>query len=189
MPPKVRVNKQDIIDAALKLVRENGEEALNARALAVALNCSTQPIFSNFAGMDELKAELLREAYRIYENYGQKEIKKNIYPEYKAIGMAYIRFAKERKELFKLLFMRNRSKSEQNNGFAEIEHVIKLIQKSNKMTREAAEKFHLEHWIYVHGIAVMYATDYLELDIDTVSSIMSDVHHGLVLQHTKEGKK
>ena len=31
------------------------------------------------------------------------------YPPYKASGMAYIRFAKEEKELFKLLFMRDRS--------------------------------------------------------------------------------
>ena len=42
MPPKVKITKQDIIDTALALIREGGESALNARAIAAALNCSTQ---------------------------------------------------------------------------------------------------------------------------------------------------
>ena len=49
MPPKVKVSKEDINTAAVEMVRESGAEALNARALAAKLGCSTQPIFSNFS--------------------------------------------------------------------------------------------------------------------------------------------
>ena len=54
MPPKVKITKEDIIRTAVDLVRQRGIDAINARAIATALSCSTQPIFSNFATMDEL---------------------------------------------------------------------------------------------------------------------------------------
>ena len=55
MPPKVKITKEDIIKTAIELVRREGTGALNARAIAAALSCSTQPIFSNFETMDELQ--------------------------------------------------------------------------------------------------------------------------------------
>ena len=55
MPPAIRYDRQQILEAALALVREEGAEALNARAVAKRLGCSTQPIFRAFANMDELK--------------------------------------------------------------------------------------------------------------------------------------
>ena len=41
MPPKVKITKEEIIEAALRIVRESGDEALNARNVAAALGCST----------------------------------------------------------------------------------------------------------------------------------------------------
>ena len=55
MPPKVRISKKDIVTAAVALVRKDGVQAINARNIASALNCSTQPVFSNFATMDDLR--------------------------------------------------------------------------------------------------------------------------------------
>ena len=37
MPPKIRVTKDDIVNAAVELVRQGGAEAINARAIAVRL--------------------------------------------------------------------------------------------------------------------------------------------------------
>ena len=55
MAPKIKITKNDIISTAIAIVREKGSEALNARAVASSLECSTQPIFSNFKDMKELK--------------------------------------------------------------------------------------------------------------------------------------
>ena len=55
MPPKIKIDKDNIIKAAVQIVRERGIDALNARAVAQKLNCSTQPIFSNYDSMNELK--------------------------------------------------------------------------------------------------------------------------------------
>ena len=52
MPPKAKVTREMILDAAFDLVRAQGQETLNVRALAKALRCSTQPILYNFATME-----------------------------------------------------------------------------------------------------------------------------------------
>ena len=109
MPPKVKISKEEIVKTALDLVRESGEEALNARAIAAALNCSTQPIFSNFATMEDLQEAVSFAAYNHYLGFLKHEAERGEYPTYKSFGMAYIRFAKEEKELFKFLFMCDRS--------------------------------------------------------------------------------
>ena len=58
MPPKVKITKEDIIKTAIDIVRDKGADAINARNIASVLNCSTQPIFSNFDNMEELKLGL-----------------------------------------------------------------------------------------------------------------------------------
>ena len=109
MPPKVKTMKEAIVSTAVEIVREQGVQALNARAVAAVLGCSTQPIFSNFATMEELRLAVVYEADALYNDYIRREVESEEYPPYKASGMAYIRFAKEEKELFNLLFMRDRA--------------------------------------------------------------------------------
>ena len=52
MPPKAKVTREDILSACVEIIRESGFDAVNARALASRLGCSTQPIFSNYASME-----------------------------------------------------------------------------------------------------------------------------------------
>ena len=48
MPPKAKVTKDMIIDAAFNVVREAGAENINARTVAKKLKCSTQPVMYHF---------------------------------------------------------------------------------------------------------------------------------------------
>lgn len=182
MPPKVKVEKDAILKAAVQIVRDNGADSLNARSVADKLSCSTQPIFSNYASMDELKKCVLDQAEKIYLDYIYKGMQSGEFPPYKASGIAYIRFAKEEKELFKLLFMRDRS-NEKIKGTAEGEDIIALIQKNTGLDKEQAFMFHLEMWVYVHGIAVMIATSYLEWDWDMISRMLTDAYNGLKITY------
>lgn len=179
MPPKIKVTKENILSAAVELVMECGAESLNARALAKKLGSSTQPIFSNYTSMEELKGEVIKSADDIYKSYLKTDMEKGQYPPYKASGMAYVRFAGEQRELFKLLFMRDRSKEKIPDGFDGINPIIEIIQQNTGLDRKAAELLHLEMWSCVHGIAVMTATGYLKLDTDTVSKMLTDIYSGL----------
>ena len=49
-----------------------------------------------------------------------------------------------------------------------------------------AKLFHLEMWAYVHGIATMFATRYLDLDWDLVSQMLTDLYQGLKKQYETE---
>ncbi len=187
MPPKVKITKKDITEIALELVRKSGESAINARSIASALGCSTQPVFSNFATMDELKGAVVTAAYECYLGFLEREVASGKYPQYKSFGMAYIRFAKEERELFKLLFMCDR-KGGNLTPTADFEESVRLIMNANGISREKAELMHLECWTCVHGIATMLATSFLELDSELISKMVTDVYTGIRARHLSEGK-
>ena len=182
MPPKVKITKEDIVKTSLELVRKFGSEAINARGVAEALNCSTQPVFSNFETMEKLREATVLAAYEIYLGFLKNEAATGKYPKYKAFGMAYIRFAMEEKELFKLLFMRDRS-GEDISPSPDFEESAEIIMKLNGVTRETAALMHLEMWTCVHGIGVMVATSFLSFEWETISMILSDIYHGIRERH------
>lgn len=181
MPPKCRFTREEIIQAALDLTAEKGVGALTARGLAQRLGSSAKPIFGLFANMEEVQQEVVKAADLRYQEYLRQDMSAGRYPPYKASGMAYIRFAREQKELFKLLFMRDRTHEEKAAG-DELEALLGLIQKSMGLNRDDAYRFHLEMWIYVHGIATMIATAYLEWDMDFISAALTDAYQGLRLR-------
>lgn len=181
MPPKCRFTREEIIQAALDLTAEKGVGALTARGLAQRLGSSAKPIFGLFASMEEVQQEVVKAANLRYQEYLRQDMSAGRYPPYKASGMAYIRFAREQKELFKLLFMRDRTHEEKAAG-DELEALLGLIQKNMGLSRDDAYCFHLEMWIYVHGIATMIATAYLEWDMDFISAALTDAYQGLRLR-------
>ncbi len=188
MPPRVKITKEDIIQKAVELVRATGESAINARVVAGALACSTQPVFSNFSTMDELREAVMEASHARYINFLKSEAEKEKYPRYKAFGMAYIRFAKEERELFKLLFMCDRRGRPLPSTF-DFEESVLMIMEADGISREKAELLHMEMWTCVHGIATMHATSFLTLDDALVSQMLSDVYQGIRARHVKESEK
>lgn len=188
MPPSVKITKEKIIQATVELVRVGGEQAINARAIATALNCSTQPVFSNFRSMEELRAAVLYAAYERYLGFLEREGKSGKYPQYKAFGMAYVRFAQEERELFRLLFMRDRS-GEDLSPSPDFEESVQMIMKANGVTRETAWMMHMEIWTCVHGIGTMIATSFLPLEWELISDMLTDVYRGICARHVSEEKK
>ena len=69
MPARKQVPKEKILAAALKLLREQGYDAVNLKQLAGELGCSTQPVYLSFSGMEELRGELIPLAVAEFERY------------------------------------------------------------------------------------------------------------------------
>lgn len=178
MPPKFKFTREEIIQEALDLTRKNGISAVTARALGERLHSSVKPIFGQFKNMEEVQKEVLKASYGLSRTRMQELMESGEYPPYKASGIAYIRFAKDEPELFKLLYMRDRS----NESFDDkiyMKPLMEEVQKKLDLSEDDAYLFHLEMWIFVHGIAVMTATSYLEWDMDKVSEVLSDAYMGL----------
>ena len=187
MPPKFKFTRDEITNAALNVTRKNGISGLTARALTAELGCSVKPIFGLFKNMEEVGQEVFIASDLLYQNYLREDMAKGKYPPYKASGMAYIRFAKEERELFKLLFMRDRSREKIEENKEEIRPLMQLIQQNLGISEDEAYLFHLEMWLYVHGIATMIATSYLDWDDEFISRVLTDAYMGLKYRYT-EGK-
>lgn len=186
MPRQIRITKEDIINTTVDIVRRSGDQAINARTIASALNCSTQPIFSNFATMDQLRLAVVEKVDSLCQEYMSCEVERGEYPTYKANGMAYIRFAKEESELFKLLYMRDRSQETSSEESPTFNQMETIVQDNTGLGSAYARLFHLEMWAYVHGIATMFATGFLDLDWELVSKMLTDAYQGLRKQYGKE---
>lgn len=180
MPRRVMFTREQIIASALNLTRKNGFSALAARAIGKELGTSSQPIFGWFENMQEVQKAVVDAAYTLYLEYLNSDMASGKYPPYKASGMAYIRFAREEKELFKLLFMCDRAGEDKTFISAETEPLIELICRQVKgISRESAELFYLEMWAYVHGIATMTATGFFAWSEQLCSQTLTDMYRGL----------
>lgn len=186
MPPKVKITKDHVVTAALEIVRTSGEQALNARTVAAALGCSTQPVFSNFATMEELRLAVMEKADALCQEYIRREVEKGEFPTYKASGMAYIRFAKEERELFKLLYMRDRREEPVPAEFEMGEQMETIVHHTTGLSGGDMQLFHLEMWAYVHGIATMFATGFVGFEWELVSKMLTDAYRGLRKQYGME---
>ena len=179
MPPKCKFTREEVIHAAMELTRAEGFKTVTARSVGGYLHSSSKVIFSLFKNMEELQNEVLKPADALYQRYLKEEMASGKYPPYKASGMAYIHFAKEEKELFRLLFMRDRSHEAVNENAGDTEPLIKLIQQNTGLNEQDAYIFHLEMWVYVHGIATMLVTGYLMWDWDFIDRMLTDVYEGV----------
>ncbi len=187
MPQKCKFSKSEIAEAGILIVKKQGYENVSARKVGEILNSSSKVIFSVFKNMEELKKEILLQASNIYNAFCEKETQNSVYPPYKAMGMAYISFAEHEKNIFKFLFMRDRTNEPAEKS--DISKQIEIIQKNTGLSFEKAYLFHLEMWVYVHGIATMIATNYLNWDTNKISEMLTDIYHGLkhrFLNNSKE---
>lgn len=172
MPPIRKYQKEDIVDAAYHLVKEEGFRSVNARRIAQELGCSVQPIFHNFSTMEELHLEVYQRICNKYQEYIMKEaVGKQAY---KKIGLSYIKFAREYPEFYKILFMQQTGLTADTYMMdnSTSESIIQAGQKLTGFSYEEQKKFHLKVMIFTHGIACFVATRTVEFSDDEIDSLL-----------------
>ena len=103
MPPKAKISKDMVIEAAFEVVRLTGAENINARTVSEKLNCSTQPVMYHFATIEELKKAAYAKVDRFHTEY-LMNAKRPQEGAMLGIGFNYIHFAIEEPQLFRFLF-------------------------------------------------------------------------------------
>lgn len=160
MPLKSSFTKDAFIDAAFKIVRTKGWDNLSARSLAKELNCSTMPIYSYLKSMKSLYEELRKKAVDLLITYQTAPRTGQIFFD---MGVGYILFAKQEKNLFRFLYQRK----EGEERYQEIEKKIRESAFKNLTQNMKADPI-LEGlgeqklkdvltrlWIFVHGLAFL----------------------------------
>lgn len=183
MPLPKKVQKADIIHAALKISETEPLDSLTARRLAQELNCSVQPIFYNFATMDDLKATALDTMYQIYLDY-MREGSESPHP-YRSMGLAYIRFARDYPGYFKHLFMTRTSHDlesfidQDSTDAALIQHGMDF----SGLDADAQKHFHLKVFIFTHGLATLVATGTAQITDAEAETLLTHTVHELLTGH------
>ena len=169
MPPKVKITKDEIIQAALNVARVKGASRVSTRDIAAELQVSTRPIFTYFDTMDEVRAEIRKAAEAVYQQYILRGLAEPL--PFMGVGMQYIRFAKEEPQLYRLLFLT--PAQEGDSGMQDAaQQTLALINPSlcsfYHMDASAAERYGFDMLLVAHALAaqiVSGACPYTDSDI------------------------
>lgn len=183
MPPKAKFTREEIVAAALEIVREKGVEALTARELGARLGSSPRPIFTVFDSMEEVICEVRLSVKRLYASYIDRGLEAEI--AFKGVGTQYILFAIKEPKLFQLLFMEEQDNVPSISGVLPLieenyDRIVRSVQESYGLDGEAAKRLYQHLWIYSHGIAALCATRMCSFTAEEISGMMTEVFKGLL---------
>ncbi len=187
MPPTVRFTRDAVLHAACQLMRREGMEALNARAIAKELGGSTQPIFRLFTNMEDLHRELILYVARQFQVHAEADMAQSDSP-YIQLCTTYLLYGRDEPELFKLLFMRDRVSEGQYSDQTNFDLVFNIIKKETPLDDETALRFFERTWLFIHGLAVCIATKYIPCqDERYLISMVKEAYNAAVKMMNLEG--
>lgn len=183
MPPKPKINKEEIIKCSMLLLREKGIESINARSIAKELNCSTKPLFTVFNNMKEIKDALFVHADAYMSHY-MLNYKTKYHHKLLDIGLAYVHFANEEKNIFRWIYLTDQLSSSSFDEFifsGDGETIYKrfLDAFGREKQTDFEKKTYLQLFIYVYGIAVLTATNSILFSDEILVEMLSNMYRKL----------
>ena len=181
MPPKVKVTKQMVADASFALVRAKGHEYLNARTISEYLGCSTQPVLYSFKTVDEIREA----AYEIADKYHTSFImpKETDENPMLALGLNYVRFGHEEKNLFRFLFQTDKFGGKDINTLMsgpELAGILEVMATGLQVDTGQTGEMFLTFFCVAHGLASLLANNSMEYDEEQCRKMLEGVFFGMV---------
>ncbi len=176
MPPKVRFQKEEIAAAALNVARKQGIDAVTARETAKELGVSVGPIFTWYETMEQLKADVYKQAKGVYREYIERGLAGPV--PFLGVGQQYLQFAKDEPELYRLLFLR---KPDSVSGGA-----MEALRLSQDLARKSLMRiYHMEAWmadcyfrdlwLVVFSFATLIVTEDCPYTDEEMNAILTEV--------------
>ena len=198
MTRKRRVEAENIVDAALAIVREGGYSALSVRNVASYMKVSTMPVYSSFENMEMLEQALAERVKTIHLDYQGRNYTENPLLD---MSVGSILFAQEEPNLFRFLyfdwpgFLSDEAKEgilRRNDSapFSEAAHEAgKGASISEHFSEENADMLGpvaLKGWIFTHGLATMAYSDLLpRMSVEEIAKLVNEAGQAFYLYHTK----
>ncbi len=158
--------REAIVEAARTIVRDDGLHALTMRRIAEAIDYAPASLYAHFDSRESLLAELCREGFAALRASLERAVEGLREPRARlsALGNAYVRFALDHPQTYRLIFMENAAltkgvfeSGDSDDGPRALALLIAplaelraagLVQKSTDPAR-LGDLF----WMVVHGIA------------------------------------
>lgn len=157
MAPKNKFTKEEMVAAALRVVRARGLDGLTAKTIADELGTSTRPIFTGFGSMDDVRQAVYAAAVAVYDSYTRRGLQEKI--PFLGIGKQYVRFAREEPELYRLLFL---TRGQEYSAMKSMQHLQTLarptLMEIYRITAAEADLYFRDLWLVVHSLSTLIVT-------------------------------
>ncbi len=181
MPPKVKISKEMVADASFEVIRKKGHESLNARTISEYLGCSTQPVLYSYKTMDEIREA----AYEIADGYhtgfimpGEKDENPML-----TLGLNYVRFGQEEKNLFRFLFQTDKFGGKDVGALMSdpgLSEIMEIMATGLSVDVGKAKEMFLTFFCVAHGMASLLANNSMEYDEGQCRKMLENVFYGMI---------
>ena len=165
--------KKEILTAARELFTERGWESISIRNIAEKIEYSPATIYLHYKDKNEIIFDLHREGFRLLVSY--LNVLKGVnepFERLKAMGRAYIRFALENQDTYKLIFvmeepMKHMTNSsgmdwdEGDNAFSLLMGTVQDCQKQGYFPKLQATNLSFVIWSTMHGLCTLRTSGHL----------------------------
>lgn len=189
MPPKAKITKEMIVEAAFNIVQKEGVEKVTARSISEQLNCSTQPVLYYFSTVEDIKKLVYKKVDEYHTDYIMDTDTDYENP-LLAIGMNYIRFAIKESNLFRFLFQSNEFSGVGMLDLLETEEllpILAVLKNELDMSMEDTKDVFSTLFIFAHGYASLYANNTMIYNELNVMKALEKIFYGAIYA-TKEGE-
>ena len=169
MPPKKHFTRTHIVDAAFNVINSPNAQDLTARRVAEYLNSSTQPVYSYFNSMEELKRAVMEKIKDKLIDYTKKNHTKYAFLN---IGLGVLLFAKKYPYSYRALFLEGNNYRDLILDF--LTTLETLMAKDDTVTILSTEQQRSllnKMVVYTHGLAALICADIIE---DTTQEALLD---------------
>lgn len=181
MPPKNKFTKEQIIETAFEIAKEEGIDSITIRKIADNLGSSIAPIYVNFKDVEELKKAVISKIYEIGNSILQEQNTGDVFLN---IGIASVKFAKDYSVIFKELILKN-------NGYLDnydVQIGNNIIQEMKKdedlkeFSEEELKTLLMKMRVFQAGLSIMATNESLALELtdEKVIDMLSDTGEDIV---------
>ena len=165
--------KKEILKAARELFSEQGWESTSIRNIAEKIEYSPATIYLYYKDKNEIIFDLHREGFRLLVNYlGVLNGVTEPFERLKAMGRAYIRFALENQDMYKLLFVMEEPMKhvascaaqdwdEGDNAFGLLMQAVNDCQKIGYFKKLQPVNLSFVIWSTMHGLCTLRTSGHL----------------------------
>lgn len=174
MARKKTITKDQIFTAAYDLVVEEGFRSFTARNIARRMNCSTQPLYLEFKSMGELKQAVMAEIKTTLETKMGKRFTDDPIVD---LGLAYINFALENRQLYRAVFVEDHFGVEEMREYAILTALRRLqaYAPAAHITEAQQRNTISGLWIVATGIANLMAPGFIDITREQMIDILKAV--------------
>lgn len=178
--------KEEFLRIAFEFIAQEDVEKLTLKVLSDATGTSRSAIYKHFKSRDALVEKMIEIGFETFDGVTSPILlnsKTPLVDRFYESGKAYINFAKENPNLYRLLFGKKHShireeimsiKDSDCSGFAALKIAIEEGQESGVLKKDSSYKQTIIIWSSLHGLSSLIIDGFMDVD-----ELLEEIYEGL----------